>query len=45
MVPIWGTGFEFEAVGRGVYFFSISFVGLKDVVIFLRLYSGCVNNM
>ena len=26
-------------------FFSISFVGLKDVVIFLRLYKGCVNSI
>ena len=42
MVPIWGRGFGFEVVGRGVYFVSMASVGLKDVVIFLRLES-CVS--
>ena len=37
MVPIVGRGFGLDEVGRGVYFASIASVGLKEVVIFLRL--------
>ncbi len=40
IVPIWATGCGCVEVGRGVYFVSIAVVGLKEVVIFLRLGDG-----
>ena len=39
MVPHWARGSGVAAVGRGVYFWIIAVVGLKEVVIFLRLWA------